>query len=162
MPIQPASSGRNSLLKSSILLLQPLVKPLPILPDDGIPHKLKNGQPLSPALVAGCFANCSVFIIEIFHPQPVAAAAKRIQVAGNGLLEINRAGLIGLLYATADDTAFLDAGISAEPKAKYGGAKFAAVSVAGSFCGNLVAPGLREVGCQLRVEAMQGFGFLWL
>ena len=83
-------------------------------------------------------------------------------MAGDRLLEIHRAGVIGLLYAAADDAVFLDAGIGAESEIEDGGAVLPTVSVTGSFCGHLVAPGLREVGRQLRVEALQGFGFWWL
>lgn len=143
----------SPLLKSNIPLFQLLIKPFPILPDDSIPHKLENSQPLSPTLPAGGFADPTLLVIEIFHSQPVAPAAERIQVAGNRLLEINSAGVVSLLYAAADDTVFLDAGIGAESEIEDGGAALPAVSVTGSFCDHLVAPGLREVGRQLLAKA---------
>lgn len=90
------------------------------------------------------------------------SAAERVQVAGNRLLEIHRAGAIGFLYAAADDAIFLDVGIGAEAKIEDGGAVLATILITGSFCGNLVAPGLGEVVRQLQVEALQGFGFLGL
>lgn len=58
------------------------------------------------------------------------------------LLEINRAGVVGLLYAASDNAVFLDAGIGAKSEVEDSGAVLPAVPVTGSFCGHLVAPGL--------------------